>query len=354
MTGQYFALIKKYVPAGSLESSVGLDIGTRSCKAVELIRTKKNFKILNWAIEPVQNADTASCIKKILEKIGKDPKEVYTAVSGQGTLIRFIKMPRMPIAQLKDSLRLEADKYFPFPISDIFMDCQILNDNKVKDNKMVIMVAVAKKDLVKDRLALLSLLNLQQNFVGLNAVAMANAVLELQKGAKEDQVPGKEKEAFALVDMGETKTTVVIFRDDAPRFTREIGIGGKELTQKVMGLLGCSLTQAEELKVRPGGRGEEIFSACQPVLSNLASEIRLSLDYFSSEDGSPVSKIFLSGSVAGFLRIRDFFAKELEIDTQVWKPAPGIELAERVSPESFFANINQLLTALGLAVTNND
>jgi type IV pilus assembly protein PilM len=350
---KYFSLIKKYLPSGSLESSVGLDIGARRCKAVELTRTQKGFKILNWVTEPIQNGDTASCLKKILEKIGQDSREIYTAISGQGTLIRFIKMPRMPMAQLKDSLRLEADKYFPFPSSDIYMDCQILEDDKIKDNKMAIMVAVAKKDIIKERLSLLSSLNLQNHFVGLNAVAISNAVIEFQNN-KQEQMLGKEKEAFAMIDIGETKTTVVIFRDHAPRFTREIGIGGKDLTQKIMGLLGCNLQQAEELKAKPGDRSDEIFSACQPVLLGLVSEIRLSFDYFSSEDGSQVSKLFLTGNTADFAKTKDFFAKELEVSADIWKPSVDLEFAEHLSPEAFFANINQLSIALGLSVTHND
>jgi len=353
-TDQYFSVIRQHLPSPSAESCVGLDIGVRSCKAVELVRTKNGFKILNWVIEPIQNTDTLSCVKKVLEKIGNDPKEVYTAVSGQGTLIRFIKMPRMPITQLKESLHLEADKYFPFPVNDIYMDCQILDDDKVKDNKMAIMVAVAKKEIIKERLQLISTLGLQGNFVGLNAVALANAVTEFQKEAKQEAKLGEQKQAFAFIDIGETKTTVIIFRDRDPRFTREIAIGGKDLTQKIMGLLGGNAQEAEGLKSDPRDRSEEIFLACQPVFSSLISEIRLSFDYFSSEDGAQVSKIFLAGNTVHFVKMKDFFAQELEMDAEIWKPSVELEFSEQASSEKFFAQINQFPIALGLSVMRHD
>ncbi len=354
MITQYFSVIKKYAPSHSLESSIGLDIGASRCKAVEVVRTQKGFKILHWVIEPIEKGDIASCVKRVLEKSGKECKEVYTAVSGQGTLIRFIKMPRMPVAQLKESLRLEADKYFPFPSSDIYMDCQILDDDKVKENKMAVMVAVAKKEIIKERLALVASLGLPGSCVGLNAIALANAVIELKQEGSKDPFLSDKKEAFAVIDIGEVKTTVVIFREYVARFTREISIGGKDLTQKMMGILGSHFEEAERVKCNPGNRGDEVFAACQPVLSSLASEIRLSFDYFSSEDGAKVSKVFLTGQSASLIHIKDFFAKELEIDTEEWKPSRELEFGEHVSAEAFFANINQLSVALGLAVSHDD
>jgi type IV pilus assembly protein PilM len=233
------------------------------------------------------------------------------------------------------------------------MDCQILDDDKVKDNKMAIMVAVAKKDIIKERLAFIASLGLQANFVGLNAIALANVVTEFQEDVQ-DRIASEKKEAFAVIDMGETKTTVVIFREQTARFTREISIGGKDLTQKIMGLLGCHFQEAEEVKCKPGDRKDEIFATCQPVLSSLVSEIRLSFDYFTSEDGAKVSKTFLTGHGASLVGIRDFFVKELEMDVAQWKPSRALEFGEQVSAEAFFANINQLSVALGLAVIQHD
>ena len=74
------------------------------------------------------------------------------------------------------------------------MDCQILDDDKVKDNKMAIMVAVAKKDIIKERLSFVSSLGLQNQFVGLNAVAISNAVIEFQGDDQQGHISGTEKE----------------------------------------------------------------------------------------------------------------------------------------------------------------
>jgi type IV pilus assembly protein PilM len=364
---QYFSFVRKFLPMGPQKSVVGLDIGIRRCKMVELLRVKKGFKVINWAIEPVQGTDVTSSVKNLLKKIGSESKDIYTSVSGQGTLIRFIKMPRMPLSELQESLVLEADKYFPFPANEIHMACQIIEDKRIKENKISVLVAVAKKDVIKERLNFLSSLSIQSDIIGLDAVAISNAILELQKNDSE-RTNGKHKEVFAVLDLGETKTTVVVFRDNAPRFTREISIGGKDLSQKIAEVLGCNAQDAEKMKTQPDGRDEEVFAACQGVLSNLVSEIRLSLDYFSSEDsseikpsspispegGSQVSKVFLTGDNAKLVKIKEYFSKELEIPVEIWAPSADLEFSGPSAKNSFFDNINQLPVALGLAVMIND
>lgn len=352
---RYFAVIRKYAPSGPQESFVGLDIGARYCKAVELMRSKKGFKIVNWAVEPIQEKDATLAVRNVLKKISSESKDVFTGLSGQGTLIRFIKMPRMPITQLKDSLLIEADKYFPFPSSEIYIDCQIMDDNKIKDNKMSVLVAVAKKDVVKERLQLISNLGLQSNFIGIHAIAIANAVTEYQKDLKTATLSSDDKkEAVAILDLGETKTTVVIFRDGNPRFTREIAIGGKDFTQKIMGLLGIDFHAAEKAKCSTEAQREDVFKAFQPVFMNLVSEIRLSFDYFSSEDGSRVVKILLTGQGSRLAGIKDFLAKELEVQVQAWAPSLDLEFSEQMNKQEFLQQVDQFCVALGLALTKND
>lgn len=365
---QYFSFVRKCLPSIPQKPSIGFDIGTRFCKVVEGVRTKNGFKVLNWAIEPVSSTDIAVIIRNLLEKIGAQSKSVYTAVSGQGTLIRFINMPRMSIEQLKESLSLEADKYFPFPINEIYMDCQIVENKRIKDNKMSVLVAVAKKSIIDARVALASGLSLQNNFVGLDALAVSNAITEFQE-IRSSSSEGEGRSVFAILDMGETKTTIIIFRDSAPRFVREISIGGKDCTQRIMEVMGCSAEEAENIRRHPGAQQDEAFAACQGILQNLMSEIRLSLDYFSSEDAlqakisdgglapednSQVMKILLTGDNMNSSKLREFLAKELEVLIEPWAPSAGLEFQNETLKESFLKNINQLSVALGLALTKND
>src|SRR5262245_13394273 len=105
----YLSLVRKLIPKKIEAPAVVLDIGSYSCKLLELKKTGNTYEILNWGIDPIENADVASSVKRLLKRLNIDSKSPYTAVFGKGTLIRFIEMPRMALEDLKKSFELEAD-----------------------------------------------------------------------------------------------------------------------------------------------------------------------------------------------------------------------------------------------------
>ena len=132
---KYLTIVQKFIPQSQTKSFVGLDLGTNSCKLVELVRKGEKYQLTNFAVEPILNGNAKETVKKVWGKVSEAGRSPATAVSGKGTLIRFITMPRMNLAELKSSFALEADKYLPFPQDQIYMDCYIL-DSKGKEKKM--------------------------------------------------------------------------------------------------------------------------------------------------------------------------------------------------------------------------
>lgn len=363
---RYFSFVKKYLPSHIQKVSLGLDIDSRFCRAVKLLRTTDGFKVAGWVIEPIGGADPGPCVKKILQEMNFSAGDVYTAVSGQGTLIRLIKMPQMPIEQIRESLALEADKYFPFPAAEIYIDCQIIEDKEGKDKKVPVLIAAAKKSIVNDRLNFLSSLSIQAETIGLNASAIANAV---EKFHQKKEPALQKKEVFAILDMGEARTTLVIFRDNTARFTREITIGGKDYIIPSLEPAGSNLPKGQEQRPSLNDRFDGNFDFQKETMKNLASEIHLSLDYFNSEDLSQlkassgdispedvsrVSKIFAVGDNANCKEALEFISQELEIPIDLWSPFGGLEFQDDAAKKEFLKHIHRLSIALGLAVTEND
>jgi len=353
---QYFGIIRKFLPRQPEESSIGLDIGASSCKLVELVVSPLSLKVKNWGILPVEGGDIAGTIKKLLAQANITSPNVYTALSGQGTLIRFIKMPRMPLNQLRESLLLEADKYFPFSKDQVHMDCYILDDKKGKDNKMEVLVAVAKRDLVKQRLDLIASLGLNGNFIGVSAVALSNAFSRIQKILINRQGSNVKEphKTVAVLDIGEVKSSLIIFDEGLPRFTRDISLGGKDLTQKIGNVMGLNFSEAEQIKCDPKGKEEDIMTACHSTLLSLVSEIRLSFDYFTSENKQEVKELYLMGRSSKISKIDDFFARELDLAVEKWDSAKALEFSDNVSSAEFAEQANQLGVALGLSLYSYD
>jgi type IV pilus assembly protein PilM len=318
---------------------------------VELMSHDDHGEILSWAIEPLKDGNVKPALSNILRQVKFLTKSPVTALFGKGTLIRYIDMPRMPFLDLKSSLSIEADKYFPFPAEQIYTDCYIL-DPKAKENKMPVLVAAAKRELVNARIDLLTGLGLQADFIGINSMAIANIVHTLgwQGPTAEVLADPVSTQAVAILDMGEVVSNLTILVNRSPRFTRDIFVGGRDITRSAGNALGLSLTEAERLKCQPGDQLAQVLSASEAGIMNLISEIRLSFDYFVTEKNVPISLLLLTGGASLLQGVDALFANHLEMKVAIWNPVELFSLAEGVSKEEIDRQAGKLGVALGLAL----
>ena len=344
---RYFSFIKNFLPDKSVTSAVGLDMGAGECKLVELNKSGENYELCNWAIEPLVNDDVADGIKKCVSHLKQPCKSLYSSVFGKGTLIRYVDLPRIPLNDLKNSFALEADKYFPFAADQIYTDCYIL-DPKGKEKQMAVMAAAAKKEIIDERIKLLSKLELPTDFIGINPIALANVFHVLG-----DQ-DSKETSSVALLDMGESVSSLTIFVDRVPRFTRDIFVGGRDLTKRISNALGVEFKEAERLKREPGQKREEILRAYEMALMNIIQEIKLSFDYFTTERNREISKFLLTGGASMLDGISELFQKNLEVNVGTWDPLDRLKLDPNIKQAEVKKVSMKLGVAIGLALYHYD
>ncbi len=344
---QYLSLVKKLLPEREGTFSTGIDIGFHSCKMVEISKAGNTFQLNSFAIEPVLNGNMAEAVKAVLTKVRKNTRSPYTSVFGKGTLIRCVTMPRLPIDDLRKSLAIEADKYFPFAQDQIYTDCYIL-DESGKDKKIPVLVAASKKEIIDARIKLLTDLGLQVDFITLNPIAIANVLYALGGSTP------ASSEVVAILDMGETVSNLTILVGRLPRFTRDIFLGGQDLNKRISNALGINVQDAEQLKRQPQDKLTDVLNACDSSLTNLISEMRLSFDYFTTESNQPISKLLLTGGSSMLEGMRDFLAKNLDIPVEHLDPLSTFQVSEEISQEELKKSAMRLSVALGLALYHYD
>ncbi len=342
----YFSVIRQILPQKKESNAVGIDIGTNDCKLVELSRLGSGFQLVDWAIQPISNGDLAGTLTKLIRNLEKPTKSIYTAVSGKGTLIRYIDMPVMSLDDLKKSFALEADKYLPFAQDEIYIDCCILSEGAVKGKQMAVMAAASKKDLVDHRMKLLTDLGLQVDFVGLNPTALANTVNVL--GFKD--VPANPSGAIALLDMGDTVSNLSILVNKSPRFTRDIFMGGRDLSKRISNVMGISFEAAEQLKGNPGDKLNEVLKSCDLTVTNIVQEIRLSFDYFMTERNMEIQKLYLTGGGSLLQGITQELEKNLNVSVAILNPFESLTMGPNVDEQELNKVSRKLGVALGLAL----
>ncbi|MCB9720658.1 MAG: type IV pilus assembly protein PilM [Candidatus Omnitrophica bacterium] len=342
----YFGLIRRFIPKKEEGSSVGIDIGVSSCKIVELAREGDSFKILHWAVQPVAGGDVEAAVRALLNQVTSPVESVFTSVYGKGTLIRFIEMPRMNLEDLKASFAIEADKYFPFSQDQIYTDCFII-DPQGKSKKMRVMAAAVKKEMVGDRLKMFNALGYESDFIGLNAVALANAGSMLK-------CPDSENEIVGILDVGETVSSFIVLMKGIPQFVRDISTGGRDLTKRIANALALEFSEAERLKCNPADRLSEIQGVCDSAFANLMQELRLSVDYFMNEHNQEINRLVLTGGASLMHGLAKHIESNLEIKVEPWNPFEKLARADNLTAEELAQKSNRLAVALGLALYQYD
>ena len=182
--------------------------------------------------------------------------------------------------------------------------------------------------------------------MALHSIALTHAVDAL---GLNQQMPAEG--GVALLDIGQTVSTLIIFADHVPRFTRDIYIGGQDMTRRVSNALGLSVDEAENLKCHPGERLKEVSQAVESVILSLIQELRLSFDYFATEKRTDVVKLYLTGGASVMAGLEDIFKKNLETPAERWNILSSVNL--KYDKERFAdiaAHEAKLGAAFGLAL----
>ncbi|MFC1594754.1 type IV pilus assembly protein PilM, partial [Candidatus Omnitrophota bacterium] len=274
------------------EEVIGLDIGSSSIKLVVLEAERSKSKLLKASYKALDGQSVSSVIKKMFEESRIESNQVNVSLSGQGVVTRCIQMPRMPITEVSKALNFEAEKYIPFPISEVTLDCCILEE--LPESKILVLFAAAKKAMIDQTLTQLKEAGLEVSLVDVDALALTNSfnrVFSSQESMKSDDLDGP----VAVLNIGASFCSLNILQNGLPRFMRDIFAGGTDITKRISNILGISFTEAEKLKSNPQEKTEQISSASDSIFSNLANEIRLSFDYYETQGNPALQALYVSG-----------------------------------------------------------
>jgi type IV pilus assembly protein PilM len=363
------------------KSIVGLDLGSQVVKAVEITLEGPEPVITGFArVEIPPGGDKAQAVAEVFKRGRFRSKHVVTSVAGQSVVVRYVAMPKMSETELKQAIRIEADRYVPFELDEAMLDCQPLKRKAAKgtegeaDNSehMTVLLVACRLQTVEEQVKLVQGQGLAPVAIDVDVFALANAwelcglpeddlaeeapvdpavtaAAAAAAGAKPEGKPREEK-AIALVDVGASRTSINVLCGGETCFSREIGIGGHDMTQAVARKLGVEVFEAEAIKRAGDDKEAEVGRAVQPVLEDLTSEIALSLDYVENHEGLRVEEVLLSGGGVLAPGAVNYIEQATGRTTRMWNPLEGLRIADdRVDVEELEAWASSLVVALGLA-----
>jgi type IV pilus assembly protein PilM len=331
---------------------VGLDVGTRFIKAVQLTENNGKYSVTEFGcMEIPPDISHTDALGEFFSKKKFKTKRVASSVSGRFVFVRYINMPVMTDEELVNAAKYELGKYIPVEVDEVLHDSQKLEELPVSEGheaEMRVLLVAAKRTFIDEHVAMLEQAGLQPAIVDVDSFALGNAY-ELSGLVNPDAVrPGK---LVALADIGATKTNINIMSDSVSYFTREFYKGGDDITDAVSKKLGLEMKDAENLKRSPPeDRHQEVMDCVGGAIEDICHDINISIDYFENQYDRKVDEVFLVGGASQTLGLDEILEKTVQKKVWKWNPAQYMELKlDDASRDLLTANAASVAISLGLA-----
>jgi type IV pilus assembly protein PilM len=345
---------------GKKASPVGLDIGSRTIKAAEIVETKKGQVLKKFGMTDIAPGlieegtindpeDVAESIRQLFKSYSIKKSNVALSIGGYSVIVKKINVQTMAEEQLQESIHFEAEQYIPFDISDVNLDFQILGPNENNPNQMNVFLVAAKKEMVNDYVNLANLAGLNPCIVDVEAFALQN-IFEINYDT--------ESENIALIDIGASKTSLNILKGSSSVFMRDVSLGCSQINQKIISLLNCSFEEADEIKLgqQPDRISEEdMKEITSAIVSDWCTEIRRALDFFySTYPDDQIKRIVLSGGGGNIAEFRELLAAETSAAVETINPFGKFSVDDSLDPLFIKEIAPQAAICMGLAIRKVD
>jgi len=344
------------------QTFLGLDISDRSLKAVQFtpsLNGKQRLKGLGSIDlapgvfadgELKQPAAFVQAVKQMLARprLGKFTT-AYTVASlpESKTFIKLIDIAPLPEAEIPEAIRGEAEHHIPIPIDETYWDWQQMGSGTKTNARLPVLLGVAPKSIVESYAQALEQANLVPAALEIEAVAIMRSLLPLNQGVSTNGI--------MVIDIGATRTSLIVFDQNSIQFTVSLPISGRQITETLANTLKLSEAEAEKAKILCGLDPKKCRGAMAEILHDVMDEllhrINESLTFYQEHfpQSHKVNQIILCGGGANFRSIDAYLSQALGLPVVRGNPWRNLEPSSApLKPDDLIS----YTTAIGLALQN--
>lgn len=377
---------------GPRRQAVGVEIGTSAIKMVSL--RPGSPPVVEQAIMVPTPADSvqdgaitapqavADTIRGALREHGVRAKYAVSTIPNASAITRNVMVPRMKQRELRSAIRWEAERYIPFPIDEVSLDYQLLDaltDEEIaEEGQMEVLIAAAPLEVVSRQVQVLRLAGLEPTVIDLRPFAALRALhgnllgSRLSKTTLTDGPAALNSEVALVLEIGAGGSAITLVRGDRVLMTRNINVSADDFTVALQRAFDIpDFVDAEAVKLSQGAAsvsaglrdtfdftlgGEyppgKVFEVIRPVLTDLLTEVRRSLEFYRVQAGDvTVDRTLLCGGGAKLRGLPAAIGDALGFRVEVGSPWLGVRVEEsRFEPGYLEEHGPEFTVPVGLAL----
>jgi len=321
----------------------GLDISDKVLRVVQLQKKGKEIQLvsLNEQLVPPGYITEGEIIspKRVVDFItnliqttrGEKIKTPYViaAIPERKTFIKLIQMPRTERSKMAEAIKWESLQHIPLAFDEIYLDWQIIEGAGALNDKMNVLIAAAPRALIDSYTEILENAGLTPIALELESLAIARSIM------KESEI--LENYSQLIIDLGGSRTNLIIYDLNTVQFTSSIPFSGSYLTEIIAKKLNFSLNDAEKSKIICGldpkkGKGI-IRKTLLPSIEQLTTKAKEVITFYKDHVGhaNECKKIILSGGGAQLKNLDSEISKALNIPVEKADPFVNIKLGSKIN-----------------------
>lgn len=332
--------------------SIGIDIGSKTIKIVELEKEGKGFKLMAsgavgyQGVLPVVSKDDKDLVplSDVIRKLHKEAhirgKNVSVALPESLVFTRTIKFPMLTDQEIESAVKWEAEQYIPIPSAEAIIEHQIVERTEGSPGGVSVLLVASPRSLVEKYIKLLQ-------GAGLTTIGVETEALALSRSLS------PETGTVLILDFGAQSSDIVIVKDGMVRFSRSIPTAGEAFTRALSQNLGVEYTQAEAYKKTYGLSSDlegKVKASLAPVFTLVGEEIKKAIHFYQTEEKGDVPKsVIVSGGTSSMPEAISTLSGILGIEVVVGNPFAKVAVdAQAAKNLASFSSLYSV--AVGLAL----
>ena len=285
---------------------LGLDIGSSSTKLCLLKDGRNGYEIdrVDREVFPfaaivdgsiLDRSSVSRVIQTLVARNKIKQKQCAIAISGYSVIVKRLRLANMTDDELADNIRWEVEQHIPYNFDEVVFDTVVLGRNEMQ-NSMDILLVASKREVVNDYISVVKEAGLDVKVVDVASFAIQNMV---------ETVYGEPNQGLCtgIINIGASVTSMSMLTGGITTFTRDITMGGNQITEEIQKKLGITRDEAEAYKTGATTENSAVIPreveeiTCQ-MSEQIATEIKRSLAFFYENSGrDKVDELILCGGV---------------------------------------------------------
>ena len=337
---------------------LGMDVGPRAVKLVEMERAGGNWKVLKHVISKWEDRDEpgldqleGGLLKRLVAENNIHTKKVTTIVPYRDLTERFVELPLSAGDKMSEYVKWEIPKHINYPAEEATFD-YICSDSTGRE-KNDVHIAITRKDSVERIVSIIREAGLVPEVIETRSTALHRLV---------QQNPEWMTKTVILLDIEYRWTSMLVISEGTLRMSRKIENGKRDIVTSIAVLSGSELDEADKLlmdlgidekiikgeSVDPTSQEFNVYSAIERPVDRLLIDMKRSYEFYKAQYGieNDFDLILVSGEISHIPNIDRFIGMKTGKKAKVigMEDLSGLQVAGKDLSVGLFT------IALGLAM----